>query len=237
MQDPFDVGQHLAELGQVGTGQRVDQCSAGACSTQLDEIGAVAVAIARRTLRVDRDRTLCRAELRNRLSERARVGDDRRQTVARLDQGKWRRGHRTGPPPRGGDRHDAGRQGSEARGKGEHVAPGQGVRGEIRVEWGPRRPDLDLCCGGLCGHRAERLRRDPGDGAAGSGVGSSAPGKCLGQPGPPDAEDERVGSPSRPPAPPGCRSPAETGRAMPPGRVGRAGAPAGPTRHRPRPRR
>ena len=56
VQDPLGVADGLLQRGQPVEGDRVDQVGAGALAAQLDEVGAVGVAVARGALGVDRDR-------------------------------------------------------------------------------------------------------------------------------------------------------------------------------------
>ena len=63
---------------------------------------------------------------------------------------------------------------------------------EVGVERGPGGADLDLGACWSVGQRAEGLRRDAGDGAAGGGVRRSATLQRLDQPGPADRGQHRV---------------------------------------------
>ena len=79
VQDPLGVADRLVERGQVVEGDRVDQRGAGPLATQLDQVGARGVAVARGPLGVERDRAGARARRRSTTSARRGVGlGDRR---------------------------------------------------------------------------------------------------------------------------------------------------------------
>ena len=57
VQHPLGVGDRGGELVQVRAADRVDQPGAGALAAQLDQVGPLAVAVARGALGVDGDRS------------------------------------------------------------------------------------------------------------------------------------------------------------------------------------
>jgi len=86
VQHPLDTGERLAEPGQVGTGHGVDQRGARAGAAQLDEVGALSVAVAGRPFGVDGDGPGARGERGDHLGERGLVGDHGRNALTRLQQ-------------------------------------------------------------------------------------------------------------------------------------------------------
>ena len=86
MQHPLDAHERLGQRRQVGHGDRVDQRGAGALAADLDQVGALPVAVAGRALGVDGDRAGARAERRDDGGERLRGLDDGRDAVGRLGQ-------------------------------------------------------------------------------------------------------------------------------------------------------
>ena len=86
VQHPLVALQHLAEQRQVRAGDRVDQGAARPLAAQLHEVGALAVAVARRSLGVDRDRPGTGGEAGHHLGERGGRLDNRRDAVARNEQ-------------------------------------------------------------------------------------------------------------------------------------------------------
>ncbi len=93
VQHPFDAGQRLAEAGQVGAGDGVDQRGAGPLATQLHQVGAVAVAGG--ALGVDGDGAGTGGERGDHLAECGLVDDHRRNALAGLQQ--WSRRPRRRP--------------------------------------------------------------------------------------------------------------------------------------------
>jgi hypothetical protein len=88
MQDPLGVGQRLVEKRQILKGHRVDQSGPGPLAAQLDEIGALGVAIAGGALGVDGHRPgPGRERLDDTLEGIGCVGD-RRERFAETEQ-RW----------------------------------------------------------------------------------------------------------------------------------------------------
>ena len=113
VQDPLGGTDRLVERGEVGAADRVDQPGAGALAAHLHEVGALAVAVARGALGVDRDRALARRRRpRRRGPARAR---------SRRRRGRRRPARRAAPPAAAG-----GALGGWGRGLGAHSAPGSG---------------------------------------------------------------------------------------------------------------
>jgi hypothetical protein len=75
-----------AQRGQVRQRHRVDQHGAGAAAAQLDQVGALAVAVAGGALGVDRDRSGAGGEAGDRVGEPGGGGDRLGDALARLDQ-------------------------------------------------------------------------------------------------------------------------------------------------------
>ena len=203
MDHPLGFGERRVEGAQIGAARRVDQCGAGAGASQLDEVGAVGVAVAGGPLRVDRDRSGAAGERLDGRLEGARRLDHRRQPVARSQQrdglGCWGPVHCCGVRhrpftlrPRNGD--DAGRQWRQTGRGAQQEAPGLGVPARSRViDGGPGRPDLDLGPGRLGRHATEALRGDAGDSAARRGERGVLCLERLGEPGPADRREQRIG--------------------------------------------
>jgi hypothetical protein len=86
VQHPFDVGEDGAEVGQIGTGDRVNDGGAGPDAPQLDKVGPLAIAISRGTLCVDGDWSRsgrdCSDDGRQSVLVRHNLGE----TVARLEE-------------------------------------------------------------------------------------------------------------------------------------------------------
>ncbi len=86
VQDPLGALEGLLQRGQRGHRDRVDEPGAGALAAQLDQVGAVGVAVARGALGVDGHRPGRRRERGARL-EQALVGVDHLgEAVAQLEQ-------------------------------------------------------------------------------------------------------------------------------------------------------
>ncbi|BFO16472.1 hypothetical protein SHKM778_28600 [Streptomyces sp. KM77-8] len=90
MQHPLGTGQRLAQGGQVGAGDGVDQRAAGALAAELDQIGALTVAVAGGALGVHGDRAGAGGERGDCLGERGLVRDHGRNALAGFEQGDRR---------------------------------------------------------------------------------------------------------------------------------------------------
>jgi hypothetical protein len=109
VQHPFLVGDRVLEHREVGQRHRVDQPGARAVAPELDQVGALAVAVARRALGVDGDRPGAGAKRLGVLDELGGGLDDRGEPVAwgqqrgRLDGGVLDGGVLDGGDLDGGD--------------------------------------------------------------------------------------------------------------------------------------
>ncbi len=86
VQHPLGTAERCADGAEVGQGDRVDQGRAGARPPQLDEVRALAVAVAGGPFRVDGDRSGPAGERTDGLVESLRGDDDRRDAVGRLGE-------------------------------------------------------------------------------------------------------------------------------------------------------
>ena len=69
VQHPLDIADDVLDRAEIGAGDRVDEVRARAVTTDLNQVGAVGVAVARGALGVDRDRPGPGGECRARLGE------------------------------------------------------------------------------------------------------------------------------------------------------------------------
>ena len=90
VQHPLRAGQGLAEAGQVGAGDGVDERGAGALAAQLDEVGTLAVAVAGGALGIDGDGSGAGGEGGDHLGEGGVVRDHGRDALAGFEQGDRR---------------------------------------------------------------------------------------------------------------------------------------------------
>lgn len=90
VQHPLDAGQRLVQRGEVGAGDRVDQRRARALAAELDEVGALPVAVAGGALGVHGDGAAARGEGGDHLGEGGLVGHHGRDALAGLQQGDRR---------------------------------------------------------------------------------------------------------------------------------------------------
>ena len=88
VQDPLFVLDHVVELGEAADGGRVEQEGAGAATEDLDEVGALRVAVAGGALGVDRDRARRRRRSPRRPRGTRRGLDDLDGSVRRLRR-RW----------------------------------------------------------------------------------------------------------------------------------------------------
>ncbi len=80
--DPFDVADGGSDGREVGAADRVDEQDAGALAPQLDEIGAMSVAIARSPLGIDGERSGTCAQPFDRRQQAVFVVDHCRDAVS-----------------------------------------------------------------------------------------------------------------------------------------------------------
>ena len=124
--DPLGVAERGGDRRQVGAADRVDQQDAGALAAQLHEVGAMAVAIARRALGVDGQRAGSGGKPGYRVAQRLVVVDDRADAVAQLEQRRKNDGD-AGVPAPGRRLPRSARRSSAAAWAGVPVASGSGV--------------------------------------------------------------------------------------------------------------
>jgi hypothetical protein len=95
VQDPFGVTDRGVDRAQVGQGDRIDERAAGSGAAQLNEVGPLAVAIARRPLGVEGDRAGARLEGADEVVQAAGVDQWLGDAVLGLAQDgrgrRWRR--------------------------------------------------------------------------------------------------------------------------------------------------
>lgn len=91
MQHPLDSGDGLAEAGEVGAGDGIDERGARALAAQLHQIGALAVSVPGRAFGVHGDGAGSGGEGGDHLGERGFVGDHGRNAVSGLKQRDRRR--------------------------------------------------------------------------------------------------------------------------------------------------
>ena len=84
MQHGFGVGERGVQAGQVGAGDRVDEHGASALSPQLHQECAMPVPEARRSLRIDSDRTSAAAQRSGGRIKGGGAGHQWREPVTRL---------------------------------------------------------------------------------------------------------------------------------------------------------
>ncbi len=103
--DPLGVGEGLAELTEIRTGDRVDQRGAGPGPPQLDQVRPLPVAVAGGPLGIDGDRPGTRRERRDDGGECLRVRHDRGDSLPRFEERDrgclfWDGCYGIGHPPR-----------------------------------------------------------------------------------------------------------------------------------------
>ena len=92
VQDPLGRTDRLVQRGEVGAADGVDQPGAGALATDLHEVGALAVAVARGPLGVDRDRALAGRDGGSGAGQLTLGLDDEGDAVSRLVERNHQRG-------------------------------------------------------------------------------------------------------------------------------------------------
>ena len=83
VQDPFDVSEGVCDGSEVGAHDWVDEPGASPLATQLDEVGPLAVAMARSAFGVNRDRSMSTTQGSCSRVKRALVLDDIGHTLGR----------------------------------------------------------------------------------------------------------------------------------------------------------
>ncbi len=92
VQHRLGIRQRGVDAGQIGAGNRVDKHRTRSRAAELDQVGALPVAVTRGALGVDRDGSLAPGQPADDLGQRGIRLDDRRQAVARLEQRDYHAG-------------------------------------------------------------------------------------------------------------------------------------------------